>query len=213
MISLCFYLSDSVPLVRRLWLIFKHLASKDDQFNYHHPIASLLLQPCKVTFNYSPQICRKSCHPDRQSASSCLLLLRHEHLTIVLARRQVESRLVLQGGGWAQKRACWIHRNPQQRWMPGNVKSLVWQVSPWWKEEQHRHGHIYFPAVLGAPPQSRWCCTCTTLISQGSSLVVTIVLFWASLSSTSKPHTTKFGRCKCPNILFLWTLGVKTWSN
>ena len=77
-------------------------------FHYHHPIVSPPLQSYKVTFKWSPQIWRKS-HPNRRSPSAYLLQLRHEHLLMTLVRRQVESMMVLQGGGWAQKRARWIH--------------------------------------------------------------------------------------------------------
>ena len=44
--------------------------------------------------------------------------------------------------------------------MPGNVKSLVWQVSPWWKEEQHRRGHVCPLAVEEVPRQNHRHCTC-----------------------------------------------------
>ena len=110
--------------------------------------ARLFLQQYKVSFKYSPQISRKG-HHNLRSASSCLLQLRHEHLPMVLARMQVESMMVLHGGGWAQKRAVWIHHFPRQWWMPENVKSSVCQVSPWWKEEQHRRGPI-FPGSWGS---------------------------------------------------------------
>ena len=79
---------------------------------------------------------------------------------MTLARKQVQSSIELQGGGCAQRRGSWMHRVPQQQRMPGNVKSLVWQVSPWWKEEQHRRGHICFLAAGEVPPQSHRHCTC-----------------------------------------------------
>ena len=53
--------------------------------------------------------------------------------------------------------------------MPGNVKSLVWQVSPWWKEEQHRRGHICFLAVGEVPRQSHRHCTCDEIIADDVS--------------------------------------------
>ena len=40
------------------------------------------------------------------------------------------------------------------------LKSLVWQVSPWWKEEQHRRGDICFLAVGEVPRQNHRHCTC-----------------------------------------------------
>ena len=43
-------MSDSGPLVRRLWLIFQHLESKDDRFIIiNHPFVSPSLQANKVT--------------------------------------------------------------------------------------------------------------------------------------------------------------------
>ena len=54
--------------------------------------------------------------------------------------------------------------------MPGNVKSLVWQVSPWWKEEQHRRGHICFLAVGEVPRQSLRRCTCDKINADGVSI-------------------------------------------
>ena len=47
--------------------------------------------------------------------------------------------------------------------MPGNVKSLVWQVSPWWKEEQHRSEHVCFLAVEEVPRQSPQHYTCNNV--------------------------------------------------
>ena len=44
--------------------------------------------------------------------------------------------------------------------MPEKVKLLVWQVSPWWKEEQRRRGSICFLAVGEVPRQSHRHCTC-----------------------------------------------------
>ena len=147
-------------------------------FYYHHPIASPPFQPYKVIFKESPQISRKS-HQNRPSASSYLLWLRHDPRAVSLASRQVETMTMLHEGGWAQKRGrFWIHQYPRQRWMPGNVKSLVRQVSPWGREEQHRRGRICLLAIGEVPRQSHWHCTCGKINADDVSIDDVILMQW-----------------------------------
>ena len=47
---------------------------------------------------------------------------------------------------------------------------VVCQVSPWWKEEQHRRGHICFLAVGEVPRQSHLYCTCDKVNADGVSI-------------------------------------------
>ena len=83
-----------------------------------------------LEMQWSPQIWRrKRC---RQQPSIFLLQqLRLEQSSIFWEGRREESRLLLQGGGWPQKRGSWTHHNPRQRQTPENVSNVDQdQVSP-----------------------------------------------------------------------------------
>ena len=73
-----------------------------------------------------------------------------EYWTMLVVGRQVESRLLLQGGASAQMGGIL-----RQQEKPAGLNCWMGWVSPQWQVEQHRHGPIYFLAVGGAPPQIR----------------------------------------------------------
>ena len=79
-----------------------------------------------ITCQSSPLICR-NLHHNLHSPWVCLLQSKLEHSTMVSEVMRVESRLLPQGRGSAQKKRGWIQLVLRQQWKPGNVcNPQVW---------------------------------------------------------------------------------------